>query len=191
MWWLSKTVLESHLPSIRWFDSLIRFFDQWFDSLLRFFDSLLCFDSLFRFFDSILCLYSLFRFIASILCFDSLLRFVDSILGFDSLIRFFDSIKGPTKLKPFMKRFKLRSANPAVLPLQIFASFKTALFFWLLAKSSANFKTAYAIGGRPARLTASRFVCVSVYFFLWTEMRTLRSKLLLGKKWESKFKMRS
>ena len=38
------------------------------------------------------------------------------------------------------------------------------------------------IPGLLTMLVASRSVCVSVYLPLWCSMRTLRSKLLLGKK---------
>ena len=54
-------------------------------------------------------------------------------------------------------------------------------FFRFLGKNPSENETAVAIPGRLAALTTARFVCVSVYLPLLTTMRTLRSKLLLGK----------
>ena len=66
--------------------------------------------------------------------------------------------------------------------IKIFADDKTRYKNRLWWESSMNFKTAPATPGRLTALAASRFVCVSVYSPLWTPMRTLRSKLLLGNK---------
>ena len=72
-------------------------------------------------------------------------------------------------------------AKPLYLPLQIFRSFKTIHCFGLLGKNPNENETAPATSGRLTALTVARFVCVSVYSPLLTKMRTLRSKLLLGK----------
>ena len=67
-------------------------------------------------------------------------------------------------LKPFMKRFKLRSANPAVLPLQIFVMLFFMVKFQLLGKNPTFFQTAIATGGGPAMMPGHGlcvFLCIT------------------------------
>ena len=68
--------------------------------------------------------------------------------------------------KPPKGKWRLKSEKvpkPFVLSLLFVQSFRTLHFFGLLGKNPNENETAPAIPGRLAALTASRFVCVSVY----------------------------
>jgi hypothetical protein len=58
--------------------------------------------------------------------------------------------------------FGLEAPNPLFYRCKLLAILKTGYFFGLLGKTSDELKTAFAIGGRPATLCASRSVSVSV-----------------------------
>ena len=75
-------------------------------------------------------------------------------------------LQGDFLKNSFIRRFCYRIAKPLFLPLQIFAMYKTVLFFELYWESSMNFKMALATPGRlPALSTVFWTMYKTVLFF--------------------------
>ena len=102
------------------------------------------------------------------------------------VLHFGKEVKNKNKCILFF--FKLRSAKPLFLPLQIFAKPKTNDEFWLLAKNPNENETAIAIGGRAAQMLLHAlcvFLCTPLFDTQWESYRcgaSVREKQILKKK---------